>query len=63
MAGTAQDTPLAVERWCLTRTCLQWTADGELSDVDRRLVLARLAEADQRDLQQSMEGSEDQACR
>lgn len=47
MVGTAQDTPLPTERSCLTRTCLKWTADGELSDVDLKLVLSRLAEADQ----------------
>lgn len=32
---------------CLGRTCLQWAADGELSSLDRDLVMARLALVDQ----------------
>jgi hypothetical protein len=28
---------------CLGRTCLKWGADGELSAVDKQLVLQRLA--------------------
>lgn len=31
---------------CLTRTCLQWTPDGELSANDRNLVMTRLADFD-----------------
>ncbi|MFM1798760.1 MAG: hypothetical protein RLZZ117_1038 [Cyanobacteriota bacterium] len=31
---------------CLARTCLKWTADGELSEEDMRLVLNRLKEVD-----------------
>jgi hypothetical protein len=31
---------------CLARTCLKWTADGELSEEDKRLVLNRLREVD-----------------
>ena len=31
---------------CLTRTCLKWTADGELSPMDLKLVLDRLAAVD-----------------
>lgn len=31
---------------CLTRTCLKWTRDGELSAEDKRLVLNRLLEVD-----------------
>ncbi len=35
---------------CLGRTCLHWAADGELSSLDRDLVLERLALVD-RDMQ------------
>ena len=28
---------------CMGRTCLKWGADGELSAVDKQLVLQRLA--------------------
>lgn len=31
---------------CLGRTCLQWGADGELTAVDFRLVMERLAQVD-----------------
>lgn len=31
---------------CLTRTCLKWTADGELTPLDLKLVLERLAAVD-----------------
>lgn len=32
---------------CLGRTCLKWQADGELTPLDLRLVLERLALVDQ----------------
>jgi hypothetical protein len=32
---------------CLGRTCLQWSADGELTALDLALVLERLAQVDQ----------------
>ena len=32
---------------CLGRTCLKWQADGELTPLDLRLVLERLAQVDQ----------------
>jgi hypothetical protein len=31
---------------CLGRTCLKWQSNGELSDLDLSLVLARLQEAE-----------------
>ncbi len=31
---------------CLGFTCLKWSASGELSELDRDLVLQRLAQAD-----------------
>jgi hypothetical protein len=33
-------------RTCLGRTCLKWSADGELSALDLGLVLERLAQVD-----------------
>jgi len=38
-------TPSAID--CLGRTCLKWTADGELTSLDLILVLNRLAQVDQ----------------
>ena len=32
---------------CLGRTCLKWQADGELTALDRQLVLQRLVLVDQ----------------
>ena len=32
---------------CLGRTCLKWQENGELTDLDLRLVLERLAQVDQ----------------
>lgn len=32
---------------CLGRTCLKWSADGELTTLDLHLVLERLALVDQ----------------
>jgi hypothetical protein len=32
---------------CLGRTCLKWSADGELTSQDLLLVLERLAQVDQ----------------
>ncbi|MEB3173020.1 MAG: hypothetical protein VKL97_04075 [Cyanobacteriota bacterium] len=34
------------EPTCLTRTCLKWNPDGELTPVDLQLVLERLAAVD-----------------
>jgi hypothetical protein len=31
---------------CLGRTCLKWSADGELTALDLSLVLERLAQVD-----------------
>jgi hypothetical protein len=31
---------------CLGFTCLKWSASGELSELDRALVVRRLAQAD-----------------
>jgi len=42
--------PVAMDwhgRSCLGRTCLKWSADGELTALDLGLVLERLAQVDQ----------------
>jgi len=44
MAGTTTDHDAS----CLTRTCLKWTSDGELTASDLHLVLERLAAVDAR---------------
>lgn len=31
---------------CLGRTCLKWGADGELTELDLKLVMQRLAQVD-----------------
>lgn len=36
----------AREGTCLTRTCLQWTAEGELCAEDKQLVLNKLKKVD-----------------
>ena len=36
-----------IDRDCLGRTCLKWSADGELTALDLCLVLQRLAQVDQ----------------
>ena len=42
---------------CLGFTCLKWSASGELSELDRDLVLQRLAQADPQLLQNGAEAS------
>lgn len=37
---------LAPSPSCLGLTCLKWAANGELSPVDQRLILARLSHGD-----------------
>jgi hypothetical protein len=37
------------EATCLTRTCLRWTADGELSAEDKQLVLLKLMTVERRE--------------
>jgi hypothetical protein len=38
--------PVDAGTTCLGRTCLKWSADGELSALDLGLVLERLAQVD-----------------
>lgn len=31
---------------CMGRTCMKWSADGELTDLDLQLILERLGQVD-----------------
>jgi hypothetical protein len=42
----ADSTHRASSNSCLGRTCLKWSADGELSALDFALVMGRLAQVD-----------------
>jgi hypothetical protein len=44
-AAPVATAPVAAD--CLGRTCLKWSADGELTSIDLLLVLERLAQVDQ----------------
>jgi hypothetical protein len=44
--GSPVHNALAARGSCLGRTCMQWTSDGELSDIDVQLILERLREVD-----------------
>lgn len=44
--GRYRSSPAPEPDGCLGRTCLQWTADGELTARDRQIVALRLARAD-----------------
>jgi hypothetical protein len=39
------DSPAGADA-CLGRTCMKWSADGELADLDFQLVLERLGAVD-----------------
>jgi len=45
--ATAPGATAPVAADCLGRTCLKWSADGELTSIDLLLVLERLAQVDQ----------------
>ena len=47
---------------CLGRTCLQWSADGELTALDLDLVLERLAQVDQEVTAQRQASLSPQPC-
>ena len=54
----ADDTMTFNTSSCLGRTCLKWSADGDLTALDLELVLERLAEVDQ-DVAALLQGSLD----
>ncbi len=45
--ATAPGATAPVAADCLGRTCLKWSANGELTSIDLLLVLERLAQVDQ----------------
>lgn len=47
---------------CLGRTCLKWGADGELTALDLRLVMQRLAQVDPEVMALQEPTSEAQPC-
>jgi hypothetical protein len=53
--------PVAAD--CLGRTCLKWSADGELTSIDLLLVLERLAQVDQQVSGLCLDSLDSQPCR
>jgi hypothetical protein len=47
---------------CLGRTCLKWSADGELTALDLSLVLERLAQVDRELSAVSQSSLDSQSC-
>ncbi len=47
---------------CLGRTCLKWSADGELTSIDLHLVLERLAQVDQQVSGLCLDSLDSQRC-
>ncbi len=47
---------------CLGRTCLKWSADGELTALDLSLVLERLAQVDREVSAVPQASLESQSC-
>jgi hypothetical protein len=47
---------------CLGRTCLKWSADGELTALDLSLVLERLAQVDRELTGLPQDTVESQSC-
>jgi len=53
--------PVAAD--CLGRTCLKWSANGELTSIDLLLVLERLAQVDQQVSGLCLDNLDSQPCR
>lgn len=41
------DTQALQQDTCLGRTCMKWSADGELTEIDFQLIMERLVSSDQ----------------
>jgi hypothetical protein len=52
--------PVAAD--CLGRTCLKWSANGELTSIDLLLVLERLAQVDQQVSGLCLDSLDSQPC-
>jgi hypothetical protein len=61
-AATAPVATAPVAADCLGRTCLKWSADGELTSIDLLLVLDRLAQVDQQVSSLCLDSLDSQPC-
>ena len=61
-AATAPVATAPVAADCLGRTCLKWSADGELTSIDLLLVLERLAQVDQQVSSLCLDSLDSQPC-
>jgi hypothetical protein len=59
-AAPVTTAPVAAD--CLGRTCLKWSADGELTSIDLLLVLERLAQVDQQVSGLCLDSLDSQPC-
>ncbi len=59
-AAPVATAPVAAD--CLGRTCLKWSADGELTSIDLLLVLERLAQVDQQVSGLCLDSLDSQPC-
>ena len=60
--ATAPGATAPVAADCLGRTCLKWSADGELTSIDLLLVLERLAQVDQQVSGHCLDSLDSQPC-
>jgi hypothetical protein len=60
--ATAPGATAPVAADCLGRTCLKWSADGELTSIDLLLVLERLAQVDQQVSSLCLDSLDSQPC-
>ena len=61
--ATAPGAAAPVAADCLGRTCLKWSANGELTSIDLLLVLERLAQVDQQVSGLCLDSLDSQPCR
>lgn len=59
-AAPVATAPVAAD--CLGRTCLKWSADGEITSIDLLLVLERLAQVDQQVSSLCLDSLDSQPC-
>jgi hypothetical protein len=60
--ATAPGATAPVAADCLGRTCLKWSANGELTSIDLLLVLERLAQVDQQVSGLCLDSLDSQPC-
>ena len=59
-AAPVATAPVAAD--CLGRTCLKWSANGELTSIDLLLVLERLAQVDKQVSGLCLDNLDSQPC-